>query len=46
MGGLYGAFGSYGLGLGLLAAVAAGSTVFIATSVRRTVTRTGKPVTS
>lgn len=45
MGGLYGAFGSYGLGLGLLAAVAAGSTVFIATSVRRTVTRTGTPAT-
>jgi len=46
MGGLYGAFGSYGLGLGLLAAVAAGATVFIATSVRRTVVRTGTPATS
>lgn len=46
MGGLYGAVGSYGLGLGLLAAVAAGATVLIATSVSRTVTRTGTPATS
>lgn len=35
MGGLYGAFNSYGFGLALLAAVAAGATLFTVTGVRR-----------